>query len=170
MGPPYAVVQECICFWERERMSSLYDKDFPAWAEETAQLLTERRFEEIDLEALIDEVQDLSRREKETVKSYLETIIEHLLKLAYAPSSIFDNNRNGWTSTVQRTRRKLAEKLDGSRVLANYAADKLADAYSGARYDTIESTSDFGAIDWPESCPWTLEQVLDPDFFPARDN
>ncbi|MDH3601206.1 MAG: DUF29 domain-containing protein [Candidatus Tectomicrobia bacterium] len=149
-------------------MSNLYDKDFPAWAEETAQLLTERRFEEIDLEALVDEVQDLSRREKETVKSFLETIIEHLLKVAHAPAPILDNNLNGWTSTVRRTRRKLGEKLADSRVLLNYAAEKFDDAYAGALYDTMGSTADFGPVDWPEACPWSIDQVLDPDFIPSR--
>jgi hypothetical protein len=150
-------------------MSNLYDKDFPAWAEETAQLLTERRFEEIDLEALIDEVQDLSRREKETVKSFLETIIEHLLKLAYAPAPILTNNLNGWTSTVRRTRRKLGEKLADSRLLSNYAAEAFDDAYAGGLYDTRGSTADFAPVDWPEACPWSFEQVLDPDFFPSRE-
>ena len=150
-------------------MSNLYDKDFPAWAEETAHLLTERRFEEIDLEALIDEVQDLSRREKETVKSFLETIIEHLLKLAYAPAPILTNNLNGWTSTVHRTRRKLGEKLAESRLLSNYAAETFDDAYAGGLYDTMGSTADFGPVEWPQVCPWSLEQVLDPDFFPSRE-
>ena len=150
-------------------MSNLYDKDFPAWAEATAHLLTERRFEEIDLEALIDEVQDLSRREKETVKSFLETIIEHLLKLAYAPDPIFHNNLNGWTSTVRRTRRKLGEKLAESRLLSNYAAETFDDAYAGGLYDTMGSTADFGPVEWPQVCPWSLEQVLDPDFFPSRE-
>lgn len=150
-------------------MSNLYDKDFPAWAEETAQLLMERRFEEVDLEALVDEVQDLSRREKETVKSFLETIIEHLLKLAYAPAPILHNNLNGWTGTVRRTRRKLGEKLAESRLLSHYAAEKFDDAYAGGVYDTIGSTADFGPVDWPEACPWSIEQVLDPDFFPSRE-
>jgi hypothetical protein len=151
-------------------MSNLYEQDFPAWAEETAHLLTERRFEEIDLEALIDEVQDLSRREKETVKSFLETIIEHLLKLAYSPAPILLNNRNGWTSTVRRTRRKLSEKLADSRLLTTYAADKFDEAYAGGLYDTRGSTADFGPVEWPQACPWSLEQVLDPDFFPSREN
>ena len=45
-------------------MKSLYDIDFSRWADETAQLLTEKRFEEIDLPALIEEVQDLAGRLK----------------------------------------------------------------------------------------------------------
>jgi hypothetical protein len=31
------------------------------------------------------------------------------------------------------------------------------------------STADFGPVDWPEACPWSIEQVLDPDFFPSRE-
>lgn len=41
-------------------MSKLYDTDFSSWEDETAKLLVKRRFKEIDLEALIEEVQDLA--------------------------------------------------------------------------------------------------------------
>jgi hypothetical protein len=148
-------------------VSSLYDKDFPAWAEETAHLLTQRRFEEVDLEALIDEVLDLSRSEKRAVKSFMETIMEHLLKLTYAPTPIYENNVRGWTQTVKRTRRQLGERLSESGLLSNYAAETFEDAYAGALYDTTISTDDFSPVDWPETCPWCLDQVLDPDFFPS---
>ena len=43
-------------------------------------LLRAARFDELDLENLIEEVEDLSRRERETVESYVETIMEHLLQ------------------------------------------------------------------------------------------
>lgn len=42
-------------------MSTLYKTDYTAWAESTAELLHQRRFEEIDLDALIEEVDGLAR-------------------------------------------------------------------------------------------------------------
>jgi hypothetical protein len=63
----------------RPAASGLYEEDFPLWAERQAALLRAKRFDELDLENLIDEVEDLSRRERETVESHVETIMEHLL-------------------------------------------------------------------------------------------
>ena len=44
---------------------TLYEEDFPLWAERQAALLRAGRFDELDLENLIEEVEDLSRRERE---------------------------------------------------------------------------------------------------------
>ena len=60
--------------------AALYDDDFPLWAERQAALLRARRFGELDLENLIEEVEDLSRRERDAVESLVETIIEHTLQ------------------------------------------------------------------------------------------
>ncbi|ETX04806.1 MAG: hypothetical protein ETSY2_26680, partial [Candidatus Entotheonella gemina] len=45
-------------------MNRLYETDYTAWADHTAQLLTKRRFDEIDLEALIEEVTSLGASER----------------------------------------------------------------------------------------------------------
>jgi hypothetical protein len=66
--------------------SDLYEQDFPLWAEQQASLLRARRFGELDLDNLIEEVEDLRRRERDAVESLVETIIEHLMKLALSPA------------------------------------------------------------------------------------
>ena len=43
-------------------MTDLYDTDFVEWSDRTAQLLKERRWEEIDLENLIEEVNSLGQK------------------------------------------------------------------------------------------------------------
>jgi hypothetical protein len=63
-------------------VNSLYDHDFVAWAETTAQLLKAHRWDEVELEALIDEVEDLSRREKEALRSNLKVVLLHLTQMA----------------------------------------------------------------------------------------
>jgi Domain of unknown function DUF29 len=47
----------------------LYDRDYAAWAEQTARLLRDRQFGAVDLENLIDELDDMSRREKRSLTS-----------------------------------------------------------------------------------------------------
>ena len=50
----------------RPPAGDLYEEDFPLWAERQAALLRARRFDELDLDNLIEEVEDLSRRERDS--------------------------------------------------------------------------------------------------------
>ncbi len=62
---------------------SLYETDFVKWAEEQAALLTERRFDLLDLDHLIEEVDDLAGRHRDALQSQLQVLLIHMLKLAY---------------------------------------------------------------------------------------
>ncbi|NEQ84177.1 MAG: DUF29 domain-containing protein [Moorea sp. SIO2I5] len=45
-------------------MEKAYTKDFHSWTQQTAQLLREGRWQEIDLDNLIEEVEDLGKSER----------------------------------------------------------------------------------------------------------
>lgn len=46
-----------------EKMSGTYQVDFNTWTDQTAQLLREGRWAEIDTEHLIEEIEDLGKRD-----------------------------------------------------------------------------------------------------------
>jgi hypothetical protein len=52
----------------------LYDEDFFVWSQEQAALLRERRFDELDLPNLIEEVEDLGGALQRSVRSRARTI------------------------------------------------------------------------------------------------
>jgi hypothetical protein len=60
--------------------SVLQEQDFSLWAQQTAQLLRDRRFNEIDVEILAQEVEDLGKSERRAIGSYLTVLLTHLLK------------------------------------------------------------------------------------------
>ncbi len=142
---------------------TLYDEDFPLWAERQAALLRARRFDELDLGNLIDEVEDLSRRERETVESHVETIVEHLLKLELSKAV---RSRRGWLVTVDKQRAKLARKLTAT--LRNHLEAELPAVYAGLRRPVARHLEKdrVPADALPIACPYTLEQILDPDWYP----
>lgn len=70
---------------------NLYDTDYNLWVMETVDQLKNKNFDAIDLENLIEEVSDLSRREKKKLKSLLRNLLEHLLKLKYWEFEIIQN-------------------------------------------------------------------------------
>jgi len=45
-------------------MTASYEQDFGLWAEQMADLLASGRFAELDIENLVEEVRDLSKRER----------------------------------------------------------------------------------------------------------
>ena len=140
-----------------------YEEDFPLWAERQGALLRARRFDELDLENLIEEVEDLSRQERRSVESYAETIIEHLLKLALSPS---ERSRRGWLVTVDKQRIRLARELTAT--LRNHLQAELPALYTGLRRPVARQLprDQLPPDALPATCPYTLEQVLDTDWYP----
>ncbi len=145
--------------------AALYEEDFPLWAERQAALLRAGRFGELDLDNLIEEVEDLSRRERDAVESLVETLVEHFMKLAFSPA---DRPRRGWLVTVDKQRAKLARKL--TTTLRNHLEAELPALYARLRRpvarqlekDRVRSDA------FPLDCPFSLDQVLDPDWYPTN--
>lgn len=61
-------------------MDKLYDRDYAYWAEEIAAKLQQGKFLESDIENLVEEIQDMSKRERDKLLSSIHLIVHHLLK------------------------------------------------------------------------------------------
>jgi hypothetical protein len=148
----------------RPPADNLYEDDFALWAERQAAILRAKRFDALDLENLIEEVEDLGRRERDMVESHIETILEHLLKLALSHA---DRPRRGWLVTVDKQRARLARKL--TTTLRNHLEAELPALYAGLRRPVARQLEKDGVSPdaLPAACPYTLGQILDPDWYPA---
>ncbi len=146
----------------------LYETDYAGWAEQTAQLLVKHRFDEIDLEALIEEVTSLGANERRAYRSCLRHIAEHLLKLAYAPYAIYKTHQRGWRLAVNNSRREITALLEENASAARDRDQALVSAYRQALGNVSEECEEFGPIMWPATCPWTIEQMLDETFWPEQ--
>jgi len=149
----------------RPPATTLYEQDFPLWAERQAALLRAGRFDELDLENLIEEVEDLSPRERKSIESYVETMREHFLRLALSPA---ERLRRGWLVTVDKQRVELARELTAT--LHNHLETELPAVYAGLRRPVARQLEkDHVSADaLSAACPYTLDQILDPDWYPAN--
>ena len=147
-------------------MSKLYATDFLLWAKETAQLLRERRFEDIDLEALIEEMEGLARADEHAIESQMERLIEHLLKLGYASGRLREDNERGWKLSVVNARLKIAQRMKRVPSLQRYPEIILSDAYEVGRNEAGKAV-DLELL--PVECPWSVAELLGADFFPYPD-
>ena len=147
--------------------SQLYDVDYYAWVEDQARALREHQTEQVDWENVAEEIDDLAKGEERSMESHLETLIEHLLKLAYAPAATRTRNTRQWRGTARLARAKLRRRLDQSPRLRGKMREFFAVAYEDGR------TSMLARINVPETIVpagplWTLEEVLDDNFVPNR--
>ena len=69
----------------KTRPNSLYESDFYTWTQEQARLLRERRFDDLDLENLIDEVASVGSSEKREIRDRLKILLTYLLKWKFQP-------------------------------------------------------------------------------------
>lgn len=63
--------------------TALYERDYQPWLEQTIAQLQLGKFADLDHIHLIEELEDLGKREKRVIASYLMRVCEHLLKMKY---------------------------------------------------------------------------------------
>jgi hypothetical protein len=135
-----------------------YEQDFFAWVERQAALLRARRFDDLDLDPLIEEVEASARAELNAVLSDASVVIEHLLKLEHSPAT---GLQPGWRASVREHRRRLRRGLTPR--LRQLLASALPGLYREVRDDTAALLCDYGesaaADALPEVCPYDLERL-----------
>lgn len=145
--------------------ADLYETDYHRWLEVQADLLREGRLEAVDVLNLIEDLEELAVSERASVESHAETIVEHLLKLQYSPA---ERPRRGWRLTVSRHRGRLSKRL--SATLRRHLEGSLGDVFKDARRAAAIALE----VDrvppnrLPTECPYSLDQILDPDWLPAN--
>lgn len=72
--------------------------DLAAWIDRTVQLLWEKEFDAIDLDALIEELSSLGGSERRVLENDLYQLLYHLRKLRRAPA--LDLERTGQLSLL----------------------------------------------------------------------
>ena len=92
----------------KARSSELYEQDLYAWSEVQADLLRRRRFAELDLEHVVEEIEDVGGSLYREGRSRIRTIMEHLLKLEHSAAT---EPRAGGERTIRKERADLAEDL-----------------------------------------------------------
>ena len=140
--------------------AGLYGRDFFAWTLEQSDALENRRPGTLDWSNLAEEVRSLGNSEQNEIESRLLVLLAHLLKWSFQP-----DRKPGWAGTIREQRRRIARRVLASPSLAGYPAEVLADEYADARFSAADETG-LALTVFPETCPFTVDQALDPDFWP----
>lgn len=140
---------------------NLYDTDFYAWTQEQANFIKNKEFSKLDVENLFEEVESMGRHEKRELRSRLIQLLMHLLKWKYQS----EEQSKSWHRTIKEQRLQIKLVLKDNPSLRPLLQEYVTDAYSYSRVDAHEETGVF-LKNFPEQCEWTLEQILNDEFYP----
>jgi hypothetical protein len=143
--------------------AELYEDDFFAWTQLQAREL--RRFARsrpnlpLDLPHLAEEIADLGRSQRDSLRSWTAHVLEHLLLLEHSPAR---DPRRGGIGEIVNFRREIDRRL--SSALRRDLKRQLPRLYEEVRNDLATKLAPYGEAHFvdrfPDSCPYTLEQVL----------
>ena len=107
-------------------MENLHETDFYAWTQQQTAFLRNHDLEQLDVVNLIEEVEEMGRREKRELESRLEVLLMHLLKWQYQPGL----RSRSWQLTIKEQRLRLAKLLNENPSLKSILADYVISAYA----------------------------------------
>ncbi|MEH2140997.1 DUF29 domain-containing protein [Nostoc sp.] len=141
--------------------TTLYNQDFLLWIQQQAECLKKGHWAELDVEHLVEELEALGRSEQKELGSYLQVLLMHLLKCQYQP----EQKTKSWVNTISNCRNKIQDCLEDTPSLQPFLEDWewTQKHYRRARRDAANETQKPIEI-FPLECPFTMEQVLNPDF------
>lgn len=144
---------------------SLYEKDFYAWTQEQVKLLKDNSLNKLDIQHLIEEVADMGKHEKRELSNRLTVLLSHLLKWKCQPNYI---NKKSWLYTIKEQRKQIKYHLEDNPSLKNHEHmhTTLLRSYDAAIYEAAKETG-LEDSSFPASCEWTIDQILDDNFFPG---
>ena len=158
-----------------QSLKELYEKDFYLWVQENLKLLKNKEYKLVDWENLLEEIEDMARRELRNVISLMAVIMEHLYKWENYRESAYMGS--SWKKSILNARKELIDLFDEMPSLKRIAQEK--DALNKAWRKAVrrlvfwfdeDENKDlakkyFGRLpteeDFPKDCPYTFEQVME---------
>lgn len=142
-------------------MPASYEEDLYTWSLEQASLLRAGKFDQIDLDHIIEEIEDMSKSERRALQSFLETLLMHLLKWQYQPAY----QGRSWKFTIIEQRKRIESHLQENPGLKSKLPELIEKAYGYAVTGAVRETG-LAVNVFPQQCPWSYEQFTNPDFWP----
>ncbi|KQT47478.1 hypothetical protein ASG43_10250 [Aureimonas sp. Leaf454] len=147
------------------KTTSLYERDFYAWTQDQAEKLRVRAtFDnrgDIDWDHAAEEIESLGRSQRSEIRSRLLVILVHLLKWRHQSH----RRSRSWKGTLIEQRRRIEDEMAESPSLSGYAESVLQREYETARIKAAGETH-LPEETFPDACPFTIDQILDPNFYP----
>lgn len=128
---------------------------------ESANLLRQRRFSEIDIEHISEEIESMGRNNRRELINRFSILLAHLLKWQFQTI----RRSKSWMLTIKNQRFEITDLLNESPSLHYEIESQLNHAYEKALILAAEETG-IEENEFPPSCPFSLKECLDSGFLP----
>jgi hypothetical protein len=146
----------------RRHNATGYEEDFVAWLEDQAGHARRGEIDALDLENIAEELEGMARSDRREIHNRLSVLLTHLLKCWASPA----RRSAGWLGTIAEQRDQIAYLLEDSPSLRSYPGQAFDRCYPSARRNAARQMRLREGV-FPESCPFAIEEVLDPRWLPA---
>ena len=133
--------------------TTLYQSDFYTWARQQADMLRAGRFDAIDAEHLIEELEAMGSRERRELANRLTVLLMHLLTWQFQP----DRRGASWSLTIRVQRLDIADLLNDEPGLTPEIPQAFEKAYRKARLLTAKEAG-MDEATFPEQSPYTTSK------------
>ncbi|MEI8393733.1 MAG: DUF29 domain-containing protein [Rhodospirillaceae bacterium] len=143
-------------------VSSLYEQDFYAWANQQAALLRAGQLSLADIDHIAEEIESMGKTEKRELVNRLAVLLMHMLKWSFQP----EGRCTSWRLTIKEQRRELIDHLSDNPSLKARLPEAIESGYARAQLSAARETS-LPEATFPPACPWSFEQLMDENFWPG---
>jgi hypothetical protein len=134
---------------------SSYETDLYGWSFDQAEFLRKRKFDMLDYENLIEEIESVGKSELNSLQSFLCICLLHMLKMKYQP----EKHTRSWDLSIKNARHRVKRLMKKNPSFKSKIQEEVIEAYDSARLGAAWETGLEENI-FPEVCPWTIEEVL----------
>ena len=131
-----------------------YDQDYAAWLDAQIGFLRERKFSQLDLDNLLDEVASLRRWNWELFRDAVKMVIRQMLTWDVRE----DERCRDWAQRIELDRSAMLQELKGSTSFADRREDAIAEAYELARFEMSQGDKLPFRL-FPEQCPYSWQDI-----------
>lgn len=139
-----------------------HDKDVYGWAIHTAQLLRDKKMNEVDFDGIVEELEEMGGNNESQLINRLAQLVFHLLKWQYQP----DFRCRSWLGSIKEQRKRTKILIKKNPSLKSKLGESFIDAYDIA-LSLIEKETPIDLKLLPDECPYTFDQIMNDEFYPT---
>ncbi len=147
--------------FEQVDISKSHADDWSNWLEDQARLLRQRNFNAVDADNLAEELDSLARSDQRAMKSQILRLLIHLLKWTSQPRK----RGKSWKSSISLARDEIEAILGENPSFENRYLAAVQQEHPRARRAAAQQMS-IELDELPAECPFSVDELRDPDFFP----
>lgn len=139
----------------------LYEQDFHSWVNQHITFLNEKKFNKLDINHLIEELESMARTDRRELVNRLIILIAHLLKWQYQPTM----KSKSWRASIIEQRAQIEFLLEDVPSLKPHIISAVEKAYPRALKVAITETN-LPVSKFSKKCNYSIEQLLDDHYYP----